>query len=132
MTAGADQKINPSEGGSLTVKSDAKFADYLSTAVDGKPVPASYLAVVEGSTRVTLSNAYLATLANGRHTLEIISTSGTATTTFTVSKTLLPATGDNGALIVFTAISCLSGMGLLAVVYLLIRRKHDAKQINNK
>lgn len=129
VTAGDKQSIKPSDGGSLTVTSDAAFADYLSTAVDGKPVPAAYLAVVEGSTKVTLSNAFLATLAAGKHTIEIVSKSGTAAATFTVLAS--PATGDNSALIVFTAISSISGVCLLVVVLLLIRKKHAAKLNNN-
>ena len=56
----------------------------------------------EGSTIVTLKADYVATLSAGEHTIGIVSTSGTATTTFTVNaKTAAdndmnsPQTGDN-------------------------------------
>ncbi len=56
----------------------------------------------EGSTIVTLKADYVATLSAGEHTIGIVSTSGTATTTFTVNaKTVAdndtnsPQTGDN-------------------------------------
>ena len=56
----------------------------------------------EGSTIVTLKADYVATLAACEHTIGIVSTSGTATTTFTVNaKTVAdndtnsPQTGDN-------------------------------------
>ena len=56
----------------------------------------------EGSTIVTLKADYVATLSAGEHTIGIVSTSGTATTTFTVNAktaadndTNSPQTGDN-------------------------------------
>ena len=52
--------------------------------VDGNDVDSSNYTVKEGSTVVTLNASYLETLPVGRHTLAIVSDTGTAETEFTV------------------------------------------------
>ena len=64
--------------------SNAAFADFLKVQVDGKDVDASNYTVKEGSTIVTLNASYLETLSAGKHTLAIVSDTGTAETEFTV------------------------------------------------
>lgn len=53
-------------------------------SVDGKDLDASSYTVEEGSTIVTLQPSYLDTLSVGKHTLAIVSDTGTAETEFTV------------------------------------------------
>lgn len=74
------------ENGKCTVCSavDPAFADFLKVQVDGKDLDVSSYAVKEGSTVVTLKPSYLETLSVGKHTLAIVSDTGTAETEFTV------------------------------------------------
>lgn len=93
---GAEAKVE--EGADLTVKSDAQFSRFVMVLVDGVEVAPSNYTAVEGSTVVTLVAEYVATLAAGQHTLEVVSVDGSAKTTFTVVKSeaapAAPSTGD--------------------------------------
>ena len=71
-------------------------------------------------TVVTLKADYVATLSAGEHTIGIVSTSGTAATTFTVNaKTVVdddtksPQTGDNSNMLLWVALLFVSGAGVL-------------------
>lgn len=93
-----------------------KAARSPSTAALSKP------AAKEGSTIVTLTAEYVATLAVGEHTIGIVSDSGTAETTFAVNPRL-PQTGDNSRLTLWMALLLVSG-GLLTAVCI---RKRSAR-----
>ncbi len=107
VTEGQDGTWKPDEGGTLAFKSDAAFSDFIRVLVDGKETPAKYYELKEGSIIVTLKADYLATLPAGTHTLGIESSTGTASTEFTVTaktedktpskpgNTDSPQTGDN-------------------------------------
>ena len=69
----------------LSFTSNAEFDDFLKVMVDGKDLDPSNYTVAEGSTVVTLKADYLATLSVGKHTIAIVSKSGTAGTTFTIN-----------------------------------------------
>ncbi len=81
---GANGKWQKGSEGGLPFTSNAAFADFLMVQVDGKDVDASNYTVKEGSTIVTLNASYLETLSAGKHTLAIVSDTGTAETEFTV------------------------------------------------
>ena len=81
---GANGKWQKGSEGGLSFASNAAFADFLKVQVDGKDLDASNYAVKEGSTVVTLNASYLETLSAGKHTLAIVSDTGTAETEFTV------------------------------------------------
>lgn len=91
-------------GGDYTLRVNAPFSEYISTSVDNVPVPGDGLIVTEGSTIVTLKEAFLATLTPGVHVLRVQFKSGYAQTTFTVGGAklstaavpALPATGAGG------------------------------------
>lgn len=68
----------------MKFKSNAAFADFKKILVDGAEIAAENYEVKEGSTVVTLKNAYLATLSAGKHTLSIVSANGTAATEFEI------------------------------------------------
>ena len=70
----------------------------------------------KGSTIITLKSDYVASLPAGDHTIGIVSTSGTATTEFTVnvqtaSDNGSPKTGDNSNLLLWLALMILSASG---------------------
>lgn len=81
---GANGKWQKGSEDGLSFTSNAAFADFLKVQVDGKDLDASNYAVKEGSTVVTLNASYLETLSAGKHTLAIVSDTGTAETEFTV------------------------------------------------
>ena len=85
IVEGAETKVEV--GSDLTVKSDAQFSRFVMVKVDGTEIAPSNYTAVEGSTVVTLVAEYIATLAAGTHTLDIVSVDGTATTTFEVAAT---------------------------------------------
>lgn len=81
---GANGKWQKGSEDVLSFTSNAAFADFLKVQVDGKDVGSSNYTVEEGSTIVTLKPSYLETLSAGKHTLAIVSATGTAETEFTV------------------------------------------------
>ena len=78
----------------MSFTSNAAIGDFLEVQIDGKTLDAKYYTVKEGSTIVDLKADYVATLSAGEHTIGIVSTSGTAVTTFTVAELQKP-TGNN-------------------------------------
>lgn len=81
----ADTKQVIGEGQEITFTSVADFSKFVGVRVNGKTLVAGtdYVAV-SGSTKVTLKANFVKTLMVGVHTIEIISTDGTATTTFSI------------------------------------------------
>ena len=106
----------------LSFTSNATFADFQKVQVDGKDLDASNYTVKEGSTIVTLKAEYLETLSVGKHTLAIVSDTGTATTEFTIKAaavtddTQSPQTGDDSNVILRIALLLLSGGALCASI----------------
>lgn len=84
IISGANAAWHKGSEDRLSFASNAAFADFLKVQVDGKDVDSSNYAVKEGSTIVTLNASYLETLSVGKHTLAIVSDTGTAETEFTV------------------------------------------------
>lgn len=81
---GANGKWQKGSEDGLSFTSNAAFADFQKVQVDGNDVDSSNYTVKEGSTIVTLNASYLETLSAGKHTLAIVSDTGTAETEFTV------------------------------------------------
>ena len=84
ITAGANGSWQKGTKDGLTFTSDAAYKHFQKVQVDGKDLDASNYTVKEGSTIVTLKTSYLETLSVGKHTLAIVSETGTATTEFTI------------------------------------------------
>lgn len=84
ITTGANGTWQKGTKDGLSFTSNAAFADFQKVSVDGKDLDASSYTVEEGSTIVTLQSSYLDTLSVGKHTLAIVSDTGTAETEFTV------------------------------------------------
>ena len=100
---GTGKSLTAGEKKDLTFRSNARSAILFGLSLTVKPLMKRIIPPAkEGSTIVTLKADYVATLSAGEHTIGIVSTSGTATTTFTVkAKTVAdndtnsPQTGDN-------------------------------------
>ncbi len=128
---GMNGKFVRNKSEKLSFRSDAALADFLNVAVDGKVIDSKYYTTAEGSTIVRLSEEYLRTLSDGSHTLDIISLSGTASTTFTIEAksqadgTISPKTGfvKDNALWLIILIAVWTAVG--AVVF--VQRKEIFK-----
>ena len=130
---GKGQSVTEGEKKELTFKSNAAFSDFIRVELDGKTLDEKNYTVKEGSTVVTLKADYVATLSAGEHTIGIVSTNGTATTTFTVkakaaadNDTDSPQTGDNSHMALWIAVLFVSG-GALIVTGIYIRKKKHSK-----
>lgn len=116
---GEGQSITAGDKKELTFRSNAAFSDFIRVELDGKTLDEKNYTVKEGSTFVTLKADYVATLSAGEHTIGIVSTNGTATTTFTVNAkavvdndTKSPQTGDNSHMALWIALLAASVFGL--------------------
>lgn len=78
----------------LSFRSSAPLAFFQKVLVDDKEVAAENYVLTEGSTIVTLKASFLNTLGVGEHRLSVVSTTGTAETTFTVAEVAKPAPGQ--------------------------------------
>ena len=122
IISGANSTWQKGTKDGLSFTSNATFADFQKVQVDGKDLDASNYTVKEGSTIVTLKAEYLETLSVGKHTLAIVSDTGTATTEFTIKAaavtddTQSPQTGDDSNVILWIALLLLSGGALCASI----------------
>lgn len=81
---GAGQQVTA--GKDAVFSSSADLSKFVKVLIDGTELSNEYYTVTEGSTIITLKREYLATLKEGKHTISIVSTDGTATADFTVAK----------------------------------------------
>ena len=115
ITAGANGTWQKGTKDGLSFTSSADFADFVKVQVDGKDLDASNYTVKEGSTIVTLKAEYLETLSVGKHTLAVVSETGTAETEFTIKAaavaddTQSPQTGDSSNIALWIVLLLISG-----------------------
>ena len=89
---GDGQEINKNIYVPLRFKSNADYTKFDSVKVDGVEVDSSNYVTSEGSTVVTFNSTYSAALSTGNHTIEIISTDGSASGAFSVvDSNVIPA-----------------------------------------
>ena len=115
---GANGTWTQNSDGTLTVRADGVFSKFKGVEVDGKLLIAGkdYTAK-SGSTIVTLSKDYLATLSVGTHKLTVLFNDGYASTNFTVNAVTPdnPQTGDHSGIVLAVAVLLVSG-GALTVL----------------
>ncbi|MBS6456634.1 MAG: hypothetical protein KH544_01220 [Firmicutes bacterium] len=116
---GANGTWTQNSDGTLTVRANGEFSKFTGVKVDGKLLIAGkdYTAK-SGSTIVTLSKDYLATLSVGQHDLIVLfNDGGEARTTFTVNAVTPdnPQTGDHSGIVLAVAVLLVSG-GALTVL----------------
>jgi LPXTG-motif cell wall-anchored protein len=94
---------------------------FLGVKIDGKLINAGNYAVYKdtanGTTTVGLYPGYLATLAQGKHTIAIVFSDGEATATFSVlGASASPKTGDNNHLGLWAGLLVFSGAAVVALI----------------
>lgn len=94
ITDGKGQTMVVEAAKDLNFRSSAPLKYFQKVLVDGKEVARENYELTEGSTIVTLKASFLNTLGVGEHTLSVVSTTGTAETTFTVAEAAKPAPGQ--------------------------------------
>lgn len=87
---GAGQAITVDTAKDLSFRSNAPIKYFQKVLVDDKEVAAENYVLTEGSTIVTLKTSFLKTLGVGEHKLSVVSTTGTAETTFTIAEAAKP------------------------------------------
>ena len=87
---GAGQAITADTAKDLSFRSNAPIKYFQKVLVDDKEVAAENYVLTEGSTIVTLKTSFLKTLGVGEHKLSVVSTTGTAETTFTIAEAAKP------------------------------------------
>ena len=130
----------------LPFRSSAAFSDFIRVELDGKTLDEKNYTVSEGSTVVSLNADFVSTLSVGEHTLAIVSTSGTAVTTFTVSaktaegadndaKTLQTGdsdgaseqSGESSRTVLWIVLLLVCGGTLIGAAFIIKKKKHSAK-----
>ena len=127
---GANGTWTQNSDGTLTVHVDGEFSKFVGVKVDGEFINSKNYTAKSGSTIVTLSKDYLATLSVGQHTLTVVFTDGNGDTTFTVkaasdnnpgtavtpdNTTNNPQTGDHSGIVLAVVVLLVSG-GALTVL----------------
>lgn len=114
---GKNMTVNQGEKKSLSFRSNAAFADFIRVELDGKTLDESSYTKAEGGIAVTLNADFVATIPTGKHTLSIVSESGSADAEFTVkaagSAMESPKTGEGNAVVAwsFAAVISLAALG---------------------
>ena len=88
---GAGQTMVVDAAKDLSFHSNAPLEFFQKVLVDDKEVASENYVLTEGSTIVTLKTSFLKTLGVGEHKLSVVSDTGTAETTFTVTEAAKPA-----------------------------------------
>ena len=95
MIDGDKSVVDISSGKSAMFRSNAAIDDFIRAELDGKELTVDNdYTVKEGSIIVTLLPAYISRLSTGSHKLGIVSSSGTATANFTVTKSQEPTSSE--------------------------------------
>lgn len=126
IIAGNNQAVE--EGKGATFKSDANIKDFVKLLVDDKEVSSDNYTLEEGSTIVNLKPEFVKLLSKGTHTISIVSTTGIASTEFTVTAAIdstNPQTGDNSSMVLWIILFLVSG-GLLIFLKTTLNRKKEA------
>ena len=113
ITAGANGTWQKGTNDGLSFTSNAAFTDFQKVQVDGNDLDPANYTVKEGSTIVTLKAEYLETLTVGKHTLAIVSDTGTATTEFTIKAAADSSsqTGDDFNIALYAGLAILAAAG---------------------
>ena len=127
---GANGTWTQNSDGTLTVRANGEFSKFDYVKVDGKRIDSKNYTAKSGSTIVTLSKDYLATLSVGNHSLTVVFNDGECSTNFMVkaasdnnpgtavtpdNTTNNPQTGDHSGIVLAVVVLLVSG-GALTVL----------------
>ena len=127
---GANGSWTQNSDGTLTVRANGEFSKFTGVKVDGKTIDTKNYTAKSGSTIVTLSKDYLATLSVGNHTLTVVFNDGECSTNFAGravgdnnpgtavtpdNTTNNPQTGDHSGIVLAVVVLLVSG-GALTVL----------------
>ena len=87
---GEGQTITVDTAKDLSFRSNAPIKYFKTVLVDDMEVGADNFVLTSGSTIVTLKTSFVKTLGVGEHKLSVVSTTGTAETTFTIAEAAKP------------------------------------------
>ena len=87
MLSGSQQTVHVANNNDVTFRSEANYNDFQGLYIDNALVDSSNYTVTEGSTIITIKAAYMSSMNDGEHTIDIVSTNGMASTTFEVVDT---------------------------------------------
>lgn len=87
---GVGQAITVDTAKDLSFRSNAPIKYFKTVLVDDMEVGADSFVLTSGSTIVTLKTSFVKTLGVGEHKLSVVSTTGTAETTFTIAEAAKP------------------------------------------
>ncbi|MCR5457857.1 MAG: hypothetical protein K6F14_07255 [Clostridiales bacterium] len=110
----------------LTFISSANYKDFVEVRINGRKLDGKFYVVREGSTIVVIGRAYLETLPNGTYTIEIVSKTGTAKTTFIVVNSNVPAENNTASaleIVMIIVVIVLAVVVVVMVVVLVIKKK---------
>lgn len=122
MLDGNNSKWTEGSKDELKFRSEADIKDFINVTINGKIVDPKNYTVTEGSTIITFKPEFLATLTAGTYTISINSTTGIATTEFTINpsntnsnseKADNPKTGNN----IPVSLMILSGLSLAGFIF---------------
>ena len=108
-------------GKTLSFTANGDPNKFTGVRVDGRLIPAGNYSVIkntaEGTTTVGLYPGYLATLAYGKHSIDIVFTDGFASAEFSVlNASASPKTGDTNNLALWAGVLVLSGAVVVALI----------------
>ena len=94
---GEGQTITVDTAKDLSFRSNAPIKYFKTVLVDDMEIGADNFVLTSGSTIVTLKTSFVKTLGVGEHKLSVVSTTGTAETTFTIAEAAkpMPAPGSS-------------------------------------
>ncbi len=118
VTKGNGSQWTAGSNGTLCFTVNGLFEKFLGVQVDGKDLKPGDYEAESGSTIITLKRAYLETLAEGKHTITVLYTDGSASGTFVIESIdsaaahEMPDTGDGENLMLWLAIMITGAIGL--------------------
>lgn len=116
--------------GTMTIRANGDFAKFQGLKLDGEAVDSSNYTAKEGSTIVTLSNAFLESLTEATHTLTFVYIDGEASMTFTIlaetegADIIAPSTGSDRNLAILLTFFMVSASGIAVIILSRRDKKH--------
>ena len=132
MTTQAEDTYYKDSQAGLVFVSDAEVDTFVRVEIDGSTLAAEHYTVESGSTKVTLSSAYLKTLSDGKHTITIVSDAGTASAQFQVAQNApepeVPVEEEKELipyhiLLIITIVAVVIAIGCLVYVLIVVAKK---------